>query len=133
MGNKEMAEELNRYFASDFMVEDIRSTPELQDSQGAEVSVVTITKEKVLGKLESLKGEIAEHLEVHGKIGLGQHGFVNGRSCLTNLLEFFAEALSKLDKGEPGDVIYLDFQKAFDKEAHRRLLNKIRAHGVRGK
>ena len=32
------------------------------------------------------------------------------------------------------DVIYLDFQKAFDKVPHRRLLNfKLRAHGVQGK
>ena len=31
------------------------------------------------------------------------------------------------------DVIYLDFQKAFDKVPHRRLLNKLSAHGVNGK
>eukprot|EP00061_Rhincodon_typus_P003876 g21191.t1 len=30
------------------------------------------------------------------------------------------------------DVIYLDFKKAFDKVLHRRLLSKIRSHGVRG-
>eukprot|EP00061_Rhincodon_typus_P002028 g16407.t1 len=29
------------------------------------------------------------------------------------------------------DVIYLDFKKAFDKVPHRRLLSKIRAHGVK--
>eukprot|EP00061_Rhincodon_typus_P005615 g25343.t1 len=28
-------------------------------------------------------------------------------------------------------MICLDFQKAFDKGPHRKLLNKIRAHGVR--
>eukprot|EP00061_Rhincodon_typus_P008346 g30871.t1 len=55
MGNKEIAEELNRYFASVFTVEESSSTAELQESQRAEVSVVAITKEKVLGKLESLK------------------------------------------------------------------------------
>eukprot|EP00061_Rhincodon_typus_P015898 g43835.t1 len=31
------------------------------------------------------------------------------------------------------DVIYLDFQKAFDKVLHKRLLIKIRAYGVGGK
>ena len=45
----------------------------------------------------------------------------------------FEEVTRKLDKGEPVDVIYLDFQKAFDRVPHRRLLNKLRAHGVNGK
>eukprot|EP00061_Rhincodon_typus_P016335 g44504.t1 len=34
---------------------------------------------------------------------------------------------------EPVGVICLDFQKVFAKELHRRLLNKTRARGVRGK
>ncbi len=28
------------------------------------------------------------------------------------------------------DIIYLDFQKAFDKVPHIRLLTKLKAHGV---
>eukprot|EP00061_Rhincodon_typus_P017723 g46549.t1 len=50
-----MVEELNGYFASVFMVEDTSNIPELQDSQGAEVLIVAITLEKVLGKLKGLK------------------------------------------------------------------------------
>eukprot|EP00061_Rhincodon_typus_P016748 g45125.t1 len=38
--------------------------------------------------------------------------------------------MSKLSRGEPVDVIYLDFGKAFDKALNRRLLNKIRTHGL---
>ncbi len=30
------------------------------------------------------------------------------------------------------DIIYLNFQKAFDKVLHKRLLTKIKAHGVTG-
>ena len=37
-----------------------------------------------------------------------------------------------LDLGRPVDVVYLDFQKAFDKVPHLRLLNKIKAHGIIG-
>eukprot|EP00061_Rhincodon_typus_P010907 g35544.t1 len=77
--------------------------------------------------LESIiKDEIAEYLEVRGKIGLSQHGFIN-------LLEFFEELMGKLGKGEPVDMTYLNFQKAFDKVPHRRLLNKIGAYGPKGK
>eukprot|EP00061_Rhincodon_typus_P018919 g48309.t1 len=49
-----MAEELNRYFASVFTVEDTSNVTELQKSQGAELSVVAMTKEKILGKLKDL-------------------------------------------------------------------------------
>ena len=37
-----------------------------------------------------------------------------------------------LDSGYLLDVIYLDFQKAFDKVPHKRLLMKLRAHGIDG-
>ena len=44
---------------------------------------------------------------------------------LTNLLEY-TEIISKwVDDGSPVDVIYLDFQKAFDKVPHQRLLIKL--------
>ena len=32
--------------------------------------------------------------------------------------------------GSPVDVVYLDFQKAFDKVPHQRLLFKLKAHGI---
>ena len=37
-----------------------------------------------------------------------------------------------LDNGDAVDLIYLDFAKAFDKVAHRRLITKIVAHGISG-
>eukprot|EP00061_Rhincodon_typus_P006354 g26915.t1 len=84
--------------------------------------------------LESIvKDEISEYLELHCKIQQSQHGFIKGRSCLTNLPEFFEEVTSRLNQGKPMDVMYLDFQKAFVKVPHRRLLIKIRAHGITGK
>jgi len=44
------------------------------------------------------------------------------KSCLTNLLEFLEYVTNAVDCGEAIDVIYLDFQKAFDKVPHVRLL-----------
>ena len=35
-----------------------------------------------------------------------------------------------MDEESPVDVIYLDFQKAFDKVPHQRLMLKLKAHGI---
>jgi ribonuclease P/MRP protein subunit RPP40 len=61
-----------------------------------------------------------------------QDGFVKKRSCLTNLLEFLEFVSSYVDRGFPVDVIYLDFQKAFDNVPHRRLMLKINSLGING-
>ena len=36
-----------------------------------------------------------------------------------------------IDEGSPVDIVYLDFQKAFDKVSHQLLLLKLKAHGIR--
>ena len=63
-------------------------------------------------------------------INPSQHGFLKARSCLTNLLGFFDEITKWVDEGSPVDVIYLDFQKAFDKVPHQRLIFKLKSHGI---
>ena len=72
------------------------------------------------------------HVRIHKLIKESQHGFLKGRSCLTNLLEFLEFVSSYVDQGHPVDVIYLDFQKAFDKVPHRRLMLKINSLGIVG-
>jgi len=79
-----------------------------------------------------MRDEMIKHLQRHSLIKSSQHGFVSNRSCLTNLLVFMEEVTSYIDKGYPIDVIYLDFQKAFDKVPHKRLLLKLVAHGIDG-
>ena len=69
-----------------------------------------------------IKDKIVEHLQVFNLINDSQHGFMKGRSCLTNLLEYLETVTKLLDEGVPVDVIYLDFAKAFDKVPHARLL-----------
>ena len=56
-----------------------------------------------------------------------------GRSCLTNLLEYLEVLTDLVDQGLPVDVVYLDFQKAFDKVPHQRLAMKCDSHGIVGK
>ena len=53
---------------------------------------------------------------------------IKARSCLTNLLCFFEEITKWVDS--PVDVIYLDFQKAFDKVPHQRPILKLKSHGM---
>ena len=58
-----------------------------------------------------------------------QHGFVKGRSCLTNLLEVLELRTHSMDKGYGLDVICLDYRKAFDTVTHQRLLTRLRMVG----
>jgi hypothetical protein len=37
-----------------------------------------------------------------------------------------------VDEGNPLDIVYLDFAKAFDKVPYQRLFNKLEAHGITG-
>ena len=63
-----------------------------------------------------------------------QHGFVRGKSWLSNLLETVHEINTILEDGEvyAVDLVYLDFQKTFHKVPHERLLLNLKAHGITG-
>ena len=43
---------------------------------------------------------------------------------------FFEEIIKWLNDGSPVDVIFLDFQKTFDKVPHQRLILKLKSHGI---
>ena len=69
---------------------------------------------------------MVEFVNKHNLLNHSQHGFMTGRSCLTNLLEFTEIMSKRVDEGSPVDVIYLDFQKVFD----NLLLIKLRAQAM---
>ncbi|KAF2343169.1 Reverse transcriptase domain [Trinorchestia longiramus] len=48
------------------------------------------------------------------------------------ILDFFREVNRIYDSTKAVDLVYLDFQKAFDKVPHERLMAKVEAHGIRG-
>jgi hypothetical protein len=91
-----------------------------------------ISLTSIIGKLMEgiVTNQITDHLAKHSLILKTAHGFMHHKSCLTNLLEFFQDIFTDYDKERSADIIYLDFQKAFDKVPHKRLMIKVRALGI---
>ena len=84
--------------------------------------------------LESLiRDQMLSHLTEQRLLSEHQHGFRPKRSCSTQLLEVLDAWTRELECGNPVDVVYLDFQKAFDSVPHLRLLSKLRSYGITGK
>ena len=79
-----------------------------------------------------IRDKLVTYLTRNQLIKNSQHGFMARRSCATNLLEFLERCTRISDEGDPLDIVYLDFAKAFDKVPHQRLLNKMRALGIDG-
>jgi hypothetical protein len=73
--------------------------------------------------LESIISEkITAYVDTNNLITKNQHGFRRKRSCTTNLLDFYGKVLKDFDTAKGVDLIYLDFQKAFDKVQHDLLV-----------
>ena len=61
-----------------------------------------------------------------------QHGFLHGRSCVTQLLTTLHRIGQLLHNNIQTDVIFLDFEKAFDSVDHNILLTKLSRYGISG-
>ena len=61
-----------------------------------------------------------------------QHGFMKGRSCLTNLISFYDQVTHLVEEGKAVDIVCLDFSKALDTVPHSILLENLAAHGLDG-
>jgi len=75
---------------------------------------------------------LTRHLESTGVLSKVQHGFCQGRSCITNLLETFEAWTSVIDQGYGIDVVYLDYRKAFNTVWHSGLVTKCMGYGIDG-
>ena len=81
--------------------------------------------------LESLiADEIVEHITINSLKVKNQHGFTKFKSTVTNLLQALNIWTDALSHGFPVDVIYFDYEKAFDKAPHQRLIHQLRSLGI---
>ena len=80
-----------------------------------------------------IRDDIIKHLEEKNLLSKEQHGFRSGHSCNTQLLEVVHDWAEAAELLYPVDIVYLDYQKAFDSVPHERLLNKLYAYLIRGK
>ncbi|GAB0179643.1 mitochondrial enolase superfamily member 1 [Grus japonensis] len=91
---------------------------------------LTLVLRKVMEQI--ILTAIMRHVQDNQVIRPSQHGFMKGRSCLTNLISFYDQVTHLVDKGKAVSVAYLDFSKAFDTISHSILLEKLAAHGLDG-
>ena len=88
----------------------------------------------VCGKImeKMVRKEIVDHLERNEVISDVQHGFVQGKSCQTQLLTVIEEWTKWMEERKPFDCLYFDYRKAFDSVPHMRLMRKIESCGITG-
>ena len=79
-----------------------------------------------------IRSKQVSFLEENIMINNTQYSFHYKHSCLTNLFDYYNDAFNIYDETEAVDAIHLDFQKAFEKFPHKRLLKKLESHDISG-
>ena len=72
-----------------------------------------------------IREAVLKHMMANNLFSDDQHGFVPGRSCMTQLLIVLRDWTNGLTLGEIIDMIYTDFSKAFDSVPHVRFISKL--------
>jgi len=77
-----------------------------------------------------IEGFIRDHIMKCLNDNNNQYGFLKGRSTMLQLLRTMDEWTECLESGGQINVIYADFEKAFDKVSHKLLIRKLRYYKV---
>jgi hypothetical protein len=75
-----------------------------------------------------IRDVIMKHLLDNDLLHKGQHGFMQGKSCTTNLLETLDKITESLNDNYLVVMVLLDLAKAFDSVPHNELIEKLTAY-----
>ena len=78
-----------------------------------------------------IRNHLVHHMMENKLFCDAQHGFVPGRSYITQLLKVIELWTEMLQSGDPINAVYLVFRKAFDSVPRQRLHAKIAAYGFK--
>ena len=76
---------------------------------------------------------ILSYLLEHNLISQQQHGFLPGRSTVTQLIEAINKWATSYISNEVTDVVYTDLSKAFDRVSYSKLISVLESYGICGK
>ena len=71
-----------------------------------------------------LRDVMIVHLRENNFLSPRQHGFICGRSTVTQLLSYLDKCAKAIVEGSVVDTVYLEFMKAFDTVPYMRLMGK---------
>ena len=91
---------------------------------------ITSVPSKVLESM--VRDWLLQHLTDHELLHSAQYKFLLKQWCTSQLLEVLDDWNTAIEDGQPVDVCYLDFAKAFDLVPHGLLLRKLKAYGITG-
>ena len=77
-----------------------------------------------------VKNHLVSFFQSNKLFHVNQFGFMKGRSTSLQLLKLMDIWSEAVDNGYEVDVLYTDFEKAFDKVNHKKLLYKLNKYGV---
>jgi len=72
--------------------------------------------------------QMYEHLKAHDILHRAQHGFCNGRSTCTNVLESVNDWTLSIEYKHSVKVACVDFSKAFDSVSHEKLFVRLASY-----
>ena len=76
--------------------------------------------------------QIMDHLDSQNILHENQHGFCAKRTCESQLLMTTDDISKSMNSGNQVDRAMLDFSKAFNKDSHERLSQKLKYNGIYG-